>query len=80
MIELWQPDHAALRWQADQWPGAISTSAGASALQRAMAKGQRGWKWQPEGGSSGEGISPATGANRCLRTSSRGTLASSARV
>jgi hypothetical protein len=58
MIELWPRDHAALRWQADQWPGAIPTSAGASSLQRAMAKGQRGWKWQPEGGSSGEGFRP----------------------
>jgi hypothetical protein len=31
-----------------------------------MANGLRGWKWHPAGGSSGEGISPASGANRCF--------------
>src|SRR5882724_8574725 len=35
---------ASLRWHADQRPGAISFSAGRSALQRANASGQRGWK------------------------------------
>ena len=30
------------RWQADQWPGAMASSAGTSSRQRAMAWGQRG--------------------------------------
>jgi hypothetical protein len=48
------------RWQAARRAGAISRKAGASVRQRAIAKGQRGWKWQPDGGSSGEGMSPFT--------------------
>ncbi len=49
------------RWHAERWPGAISRKPGASAAQRAMACGQRGWKWQPVGGLSGDGISPLMG-------------------
>ena len=49
------------RWQALTWPGATSLIAGRSTLQRAKACGQRGWKAQPGGGSSGEGSSPAIG-------------------
>ena len=55
-------------------------SAGASRRHRSMAWGQRGWKWQPEGGSSGEGISPLTGSNWRRLVSNRGTSASSARA
>ncbi len=36
--------------------------AGRSTLQRSLAKGQRGWKVQPDGGLIGLGTSPATGA------------------
>ena len=53
--------HPSLRWQAEYRPGAISLSGGCSSRQRSNANGQRGWKWQPEGGASGEGISPCTG-------------------
>ena len=49
------------RWQALMWPAAISRSCGASRRQRAKAWGQRGWKWHPLGGASGEGISPLIG-------------------
>jgi hypothetical protein len=48
---------------AEEAPGAISFRAGRSTLQRAKAKGQRGWKWQPGGGFSGEGISPFRAEN-----------------
>src|SRR5688572_18743510 len=37
----------------------MSTSAGARSLQTGMANGQRGWKWQPEGGETADGGSPA---------------------
>ena len=47
-------------------PGAISFSAGRSVRQRAKACGQRGWKWQPGGGSIGEGISPLIGREALL--------------
>src|SRR3546814_17825396 len=67
-----------LRWQADQRPAAISRRAGRSTRQRSVACGQRGGKWQPLGGSSGEGISPFTGWERRLRRSRRGTSDSSA--
>ena len=50
-----------LRWQAERRPGAISFNVGRSSRQRGIAYGQRGWKWQPGGGSSGEGISPEIG-------------------
>jgi hypothetical protein len=61
------------RWQADIQPGRISFNAGASARQRGIASGQRGWKWQPLGGSSGDGISPLMGRNSECRVSRRGT-------
>jgi hypothetical protein len=48
------------KWQAATCPGAISRSAGASALHRAWARGQRGWKWQPLGGWIGLGTSPCS--------------------
>ena len=39
----------------------IGSNAGASTRQRSNAFGHRGWKWQPGGGASGEGISPRIG-------------------
>ena len=44
------------------WPSANAVIAGASSRQTSIASGQRGWKWQPAGGASGLGISPAHGA------------------
>ena len=41
------------------WPSANVVMAGASFRQTSIASGQRGWKWQPAGGASGLGISPA---------------------
>ena len=58
------------------WLAAISRNAGVSTEQRGIACGQRGWKWQPDGGSSGLGISPLTAVKRRLRASIRGTSAS----
>src|SRR6185312_5956316 len=48
-------------WQATSAPSA-AISSGRSARQRSLAKGQRGWKAQPGGGSIGLGTSPATGS------------------
>ena len=62
------------------WPGAISRSLGFSSAQRGMACGQRGWKWQPEGGFNGDGISPYTPWKMRLRPVMRGTSLSSAWV
>ena len=74
-------DHAAsLRWQALRWPGATSRNTGCSTLHRSIACGQRGWKWQPVGGFSGEGISPLTVRNACRPAPRRGTWSSSACV
>ena len=68
------------KWQAEKWPGVTSRSAGRWLAQRAIARGQRGWKWQPGGGSSGDGISPLTGMNTRLPTFNWGSDASSAWV
>ncbi len=46
----------------------------------AIACGQRGWKWQPDGGASGDGISPLIGTNFRLPGSTLPTSASSACV
>ena len=40
---------ASCRWQAAQWPGRTSRSAGASLRQRASHRGSAAWKWQPGG-------------------------------
>ena len=48
-----------------------------------IACGQRGWKWHPVGGASGEGSSPAIGLSSGPRLPPRlrrGTLSSRARV
>jgi hypothetical protein len=50
------------------------------ALQRSLAKGQRGWKVQPEGGLIGLGTSPATGARWRPVMSRSGIVSSSIRV
>jgi len=55
-------------------------SIGTSLLQRGIACGQRGWKWQPDGGVIGLGISPRMVLNAVRRWSMRGISASSARV
>jgi hypothetical protein len=68
------------KWQALQWPGATSTGLGRSTLQRASAWGQRGWKWQPGGGASGEGISPWIAMYARLLTSSFGASFNKAAV
>ena len=47
------------KWQAQQWPGATSLNSGSFSEQMPCAIGQRVWKRQPVGGSSGDGGSPA---------------------
>ena len=69
-----------LRWQAEERPGAMGASGGTSRRQRGPAAGQRGWKWQPAGGCSGEGISPAMGRKARRPVPRRGTLSNRARV
>ena len=68
------------KWQAEKRPSAIFASAGTSLRQRGPAIGQRGWKWQPLGGLSGEGISPAIGWKSFRPTPTRGTLSNRALV
>ena len=46
------------------WHATPPISGGISTRQRSLAKGQRGWKAQPGGGSIGFGISPLTGDAR----------------
>ena len=53
---------------------------GAVVRQIAIACGQRGWKWQPGGGASGDGISPLIGTNVRFLGSTLPTSASSACV
>ena len=61
---------ASLRWHAEQAARARSRAAAARPRgSAAIACGQRGWKWQPGGGSSGDGISPLIGTNVRLRGS-----------
>src|SRR5262249_12680445 len=45
------------KWQATTPAGSISRSAGAR--HSSVACGQRGWKWHPAGGASGDAGSPA---------------------
>lgn len=72
--------HGPFKWQAEKWSAVISRSGGGVVAHCAMAEGQRGWKWQPDGGCSGEGISPLTGMKFRFLTSSFGSDASSACV
>src|SRR5262249_32349039 len=65
---------SATAWQAAlREPAAISC--GVSLRQRAKACGQRGWKAQPGGGSTGLGISPSIGL-RCRPLMARSGTAS----
>ena len=50
-----------MRLSSTAWQATWSTTCGRSLRQRSLACGQRGWKVQPVGGSSGFGTSPATG-------------------
>ena len=45
-------------WQAARWPFAYSVSCGSTARHTSVARGQRVWKRQPDGGSTGFGGSP----------------------
>src|SRR5262249_5306441 len=51
---------SAIAWQATN-ADSTTSSCGCSLQQRAVAKGQRGWKGQPSGGVIGFAISPFTG-------------------
>ena len=66
-------------WQAILAPAMVS-SAGRSALQRALACGQRGWKVHPVGGFSGLGTSPCTGVRERPVSCIFGIASSSMRV
>ena len=59
-------------WQAARWPSAYSVSGGSTVLQTSVARGQRGWNTQPEGGSIGFGGSPVT-SSRLRARFSRGS-------
>ena len=59
---------------------AIPFNVGTSVLQRGIACGQRGWKWQPSGGLSGLGISPLMAVKTLRRDFRSGISASSAWV
>ena len=48
------------KWQAASWPASFSLRSGASSRQSGWARGQRGWKRQPDGGSIGLGTSPSS--------------------
>ena len=68
------------KWQRVSRPSASGCHAGASLRHRSRATGQRVWKWQPEGGSMGLGISPASGTRRsAARGSDSGTAEINAR-
>src|SRR5579884_760361 len=47
-------------WQAARWPRAYSVSCGSTLRQISVARGQRVWKRQPDGGRIGLGGSPPT--------------------
>src|SRR5262245_45244772 len=46
------------RWQDTTCRGSTALSSGATRAHCSIANGQRGWKWQPEGGLIGDGTSP----------------------
>src|SRR5271156_2991308 len=70
-----QPGSPCARWQATP-----SMKAGVSVRQTPTARGQRGWKGQPGGGSIGLGGSPATGVRGRPLIERSGTASSSIRV
>ena len=70
-----------IRKHADRWPGEISLKKGFSLLHLGIALGQRGWKWQPDGGWIELGISPFGISSFLLNEGSgTGTAASNALV
>ena len=71
-----------LKWQAAKCEGraASGSKRGATARHISCAKGQRGWKTQADGGSSGLGISPLMARLRCRPAPILGMESSSARV
>ena len=76
-------DTGGCRWQATARPEPIPVSAGICCAHTGIARGQRGWKRQPEGGRITLGTSPrSTWRSRCASTSgsATGTADSSACV
>src|SRR6476659_7265921 len=69
------------RWHENRRPLPASRNVGSSVLQRLNTNGQRVWKWQPDGGAIGEGMSPSSTMRSFLaRGLGIGAAASSARV
>ena len=61
------------KWHATKWPGRTSRISGSSEAQRSCAFGQRVRNRHPEGGESGEGISPPTPARAATSESGSGS-------
>src|SRR5262249_51194351 len=59
-------------WHAARCPLGYAVSCGSTTRQRSVARGQRGWKRQPDGGLIGFGGSPRTGAARVPRRARSG--------
>ena len=66
---------AQYKWQATMCCEATSLWTGASPAHCGMAYGQRGWKRQPEGGSSALGTSPVMVSFSCLSSGCEGKAA-----
>src|ERR1700730_10272673 len=69
------PPAAQYKWQATMCCEATSLWTGASPAHCGMAYGQRGWKRQPEGGSSALGTSPVMVSFSCLSSGCDGKAA-----
>src|SRR5262249_4232220 len=54
-------------WQRIRWPGPASERGGARMRQMSLARTQRGWKRQPDGGWKGLGTSPGMPRNAAFR-------------
>ncbi len=61
------------KWQATKWSGSIARTMGSSSAQRSWARGQRVRKRQPDGGNTGDGISPSIRLLGSGRTVGSGT-------
>ena len=68
------------RWQATSRPPATGRSRGSIREHAATATGQRGWKRQPDGGSSADGSSPTTAGSVGAPGTPAGTESARARV
>ena len=77
---LEQRGHDDATQQRTVWPVAVPVSGGASARQRSMASGQRGWKAQPSGSAERSGGWPPMAVSRCRVSAKRGIDWRSARV